>query len=141
MIEIIIISAIIGIICWIVGIVLSIAFLVKTDETLNMRVLTAIIVLIIMGLLGLFFNKPALTTPIKNITTTYENPTHILKTNNVVHVIYIANNCCLVNSTFYESIYWNSTNILIKIINGKNLYNYPVRPTCTISLGKNENNE
>lgn len=121
----VIVLTFIGMIIWVLGLYLISRILFEDAEFNDDKVQGIFFVLVIAGFLGGLFNAPSCVCLSRDLTTTYVQPTHILKTNNVTVISHIVGTE-LYSMKSTESIHWNSTNIMAKITSGKNLWGVPV---------------
>ena len=89
-------------------------------------------IFILFFLIGLPFMIPGLVTIVKEEVITYEVPTSIIKTNNITVVTHIVGNHIVSFNSFNDASYWNSTNIMIKVTNGKNIIKREISPDYEI---------
>ena len=75
---------------------------------------------ILAVLLGGFAGIPSFLSVVRDIRTEYAEPTYILRTNDMTHVVYI--NKKIYTESYTDAKYWNSTNILMKVNSGKNIW-------------------
>ena len=123
----VIIMSLIGIIVWLVGIIFAIGILFDKEEYIKDRISLAVFTLMFLGLIGLGFNIPGFMIPIKDVVTTYEVPTAIVKSDGVTIIVHVKNKKSVFNNFSTTSTsYWLSTNIMIKVVSGKNFYGYKI---------------
>ena len=125
-----IILACLGMGAWLAGII--IIFSVLLDKS-NNKVGQIFLVLLIFGSFGMAFNCKTFCNPSTDVKILYIEPTSIIKTNNVTVVNHI------VNGNVYTEIskgadYWNSTNIIVQVTSGNNLYGYKAKDQYEILI-------
>jgi hypothetical protein len=133
------ICSILGLSLWTLYPVLVAFIFLKEDEdfTLSDKFSVSFITFILFGGIGLALCLPGFIAPVKNIVTTYETPTSVIKTNNVTLVNHIVENELVIGGggqLFSSASYWNSTNIMIKVSNGENFYGVKVSPAYEVIL-------
>jgi len=98
----------------------------------------AFICIVLLGFLGaLLFGSPSFISIVKDKEDVFVNPTAIVRTNNVTHVVYIHPEKTY-TETSTDAKYWNATNIQVRIRNGKNIWGIEVKNEISII---NENSE
>ena len=99
------------------GLTVFFSFVMQRD------VVEGIMALIICVAMGFLFLTPPLSSRCRELTYTYEQPTSILKTNNITIVTYVDTDIRDVKYKRYDSAeMWNSTNILIQKTMGRNFF-------------------
>lgn len=120
--NIVIIGAIIGIIIWAFGIILD-GCILCWKESVASRAFAILYSSFIIFVLGLIFSIPAIPTPISDVVTVYETPTSILRTNNLTIITHVNGDGCVISGqSFIDAATYNSTNIRVKVVSGKNFY-------------------
>jgi hypothetical protein len=134
-----IIMSLIGILVWLVGIVFAVVILFDEVEDIRDRISLSMFALMFLGLMGFGFNIPGFIIPIKNIVTIYEVPTAIVKSDGVTVVAHVSNKKCVINNfSSTDTSYWNSTNIMIKIVSGNNFWGKEISNYEVVIKDKNE---
>jgi hypothetical protein len=131
------ICSILGLSLWALYPVLIAFIFFKEDEdfALKDKFSVSFFAFILFGSIGLALCLPGFLTPVKNIVTTYETPTSIIKTNDVILINHIVENELVIGGQLFSSAsYWNSTNIMIKVNNGENFYGVKVSPEYEVIL-------
>lgn len=82
---------------------------------------TALVLLIASFVLGGAFSIPSFISIVKDVSTEYVPVTYILRTNNVTHAVYIIDNF-IYNNSYTDASYWNSENVKVKVLRGKNIW-------------------
>ena len=131
----IMICAYIGIVIWVIGILMIIAIIKSKDEdfgSMGDRIFGCSILLVACGLIGMLFTNEATSTAVKDIKVSYVMPTSIIKTNDITNVLYIRDSKVLCNISSSEASFWNSSNIMVKVINGNNMYGNEVNSSYSV---------
>lgn len=130
---ILVILAAIGTLMWTAGIGLIIAEFFETLDVMEEKLRISLVIFIVLGILGFIFLIPSVITLSKDIVTEYINPTSIIRTNDMTHVIYIKDQR-LYTESYNEVKYWNATNIRIKVYSGNNIWNSKVNDVVIIGI-------
>lgn len=124
----------VGIVIWLVGIFFAIALLVDREENIGSRMSFGVMCFLIFGSLGMAFACAGIFSPVRNCTYTYEVPTSIVKTNDVVIVNHVVGGQVKASLMRNSAEYWNTTNIMTEVKSGKNFFGKDVRPNYNIVL-------
>jgi hypothetical protein len=126
----------IAVIIWMTEIFCIVSIMMDKEELQKIRLCFAI--LLLFGPMGFIFSIHPLFNMVRNKTITYETPTFVIKTNNIVSAAYIQDSTCLVQLNSDSASYWNSTNIMVKKSSGENIFGISVRPIYEIVDMKNQ---
>jgi hypothetical protein len=125
-----IILACLGMGTWLAGIILLLSVLFDYS---NNKMGQIFVVLVMFGLTGMVLNCNTFFDPSTDVKILYIEPTSIIKTNNVTVVNHIVNGEVYTKIS-RETDYWNSTNIMVQITSGNNLYGCKVKDEYEIVI-------
>lgn len=121
----IMICAYIGIVIWVLGILSVIGIMMSKDKEFGEgggKLFGCAILLCTCGLVGMLFTTEATDTAVKDIKVSYVIPTSIIKTNDITNVLYIRDSKILCSASSSEANFWNSSNIMVRVIDGNNIW-------------------
>jgi len=129
-----------GLLIWAIGFFVTLFLLFLNDVPFRYRLAYSFPLFVIALCFGFMLSMPGLVMPLKNITTSYQVPTSILKTNNMTAITHAdENGFVIAGFVFPDSSYWDSTNIMVKVVSGKNFYGFDVKPSYEIVPTMKEN--
>lgn len=129
------IGLIIGWMIWITGIMTAVLFVRDVTANKGEKFWGVIACVLLSFCLGMIFACDGIFKPQRDTLISYETPTSIVKTNNLTMVNHISDGGRILASLVSgDAMYWNGTNIMIKITNGQNFYGYDVESTYKVVL-------
>ena len=96
--------------------------LMDKEEKVFDRIFTSFIIGGLTFIFFLIFQNCPMTHINRDIRFEYIIPSSIVKTNNITLVNHIGSNGVVATLESKDAIYWNATNIMVEVLNGKTIY-------------------
>jgi hypothetical protein len=128
--------AYVGMAFWVMGLISCGILVFSKKSKLFEKIGGCLLIIGVYGFMGMILTGEATDTAIKDKVISYTSPTSIIKTNNITTVLYIEEGKILCNASSSEASFWNSSNIMVRIISGKNIWGNEVDSRYNVVIGE-----